>query len=90
MSYIHCTTEYTTVQVLGSALYLDTEVTDTSQSVRDARFGLAQPVVIRDAHIVHVRQELVFLREQQIIQPFTAALLHTLEAEFEVHWDLFT
>lgn len=35
-------------------LYLKEEVADPSQTVGDARLGLSQPVVIRDADIVHV------------------------------------
>lgn len=35
-------------------LHLNEEVADSSQTVGDAGFGVAQPVVVRDAHIVHV------------------------------------
>lgn len=51
-------------------LHLHEEVADPSKTVGDARFGLSQPVVVRDADIVHVFQEGVFSREHQIIQTF--------------------
>lgn len=35
-------------------LYLKEEVADSPQSVSDAGFGFAQPVVVRDADVVHI------------------------------------
>jgi hypothetical protein len=37
---------------------LDEEVADAAKAVRDARLLLAQPVVVGDAHVVHLLQEL--------------------------------
>lgn len=65
-------------------LHLHEEVADPSQAVGDARFGLSQPVVVRDADIVHVFQKGVFSREHQVIQTFWPRLLHSLKAELNV------
>jgi hypothetical protein len=43
------------VQVLAGALDLEEEVADAAQAVRDARLVLAQPVVVGDAHVVHLK-----------------------------------
>lgn len=65
-------------------LHLHEEVADPSKTVGDARFGLPQPVVVRDADIVHVFQKGVFLREHQFIQTFRTRLFHPLKTELNV------
>lgn len=40
--------------------HLQEEVADPSQAVSDAGFGLAEPIVVGDADIVHVFKEGVF------------------------------
>ena len=42
-------------------IYLQAEVAETSEAVGDAGLFLAQPVVVGDATVVDVRQELVVL-----------------------------
>lgn len=46
--------EHICVMLNQSRLHLDEEVADASQAVGDAGFGLAQPIVVRDADIVNV------------------------------------
>lgn len=64
--------------------HLHEEVADPSQAVGDARFGLPQPVVVRDADVVHVFEKGVFSREHQVIQTFWPRLLHSLKTELNV------
>ena len=42
------------------ALNLTGKITDTSQTIRNARFLFSQPVVIRNAHVVNIAEERVF------------------------------
>lgn len=49
------------MKFVGLSSYLDEEVTNASEAVRDTRLILPQPVIVRDAHIVHIFEELVFL-----------------------------
>lgn len=65
-------------------LYLKKEVADSPQAISDARFGFAQPVVVRDADIVHVFQESVFAGKHKLVQALWARFLHPFEAEFDV------
>jgi hypothetical protein len=44
-----------------TAFHLDEEVTNASEAVHDARPILPQPVIVRNAHIVPIFEELVFL-----------------------------
>ena len=68
---------------------LNKEIADSSEPVCEAGLVLAQPVVVRDAAIVHLLHELGILSlHQHRVQPLAAALLHTLEAEFEVDGNL--
>lgn len=50
--------------------YFNTEVTDATETISDARFSLAQPIVVRDANIVSASQELVLLCLQEILEAF--------------------
>lgn len=68
--------------------HLNEEVADSSQAVGDAGFGLAQPIVVRDADIVHIFEEGVFSSKHQFVQALRSRLLHPLEAEFDVDWKL--
>lgn len=65
-------------------LYLKEEVADSPQTISDAGFGFAQPVVVRDADIVHVFQESVFPGKHKVIQALWAWFLHPFKAEFDV------
>lgn len=65
-------------------LYLKEEVADSPQTISDAGFGFAQPVVVRDADIVHVFQESVFSGKHKLIQALRARFLHPFEAELDV------
>lgn len=65
-------------------LYLEEEVADSPQTIGDAGFGFAQPVVVRDADIVHVFQESVFSCKHKIIKALRAWFFHPFEAEFDV------
>lgn len=67
-----------------TGLHLKEEITDSSQAVGDAGFALAQPVVVRDADVVHVFKESVLSRKHKIIQTLRSRFLHPLEAEFDV------
>lgn len=67
-----------------TGLHLNEEITDSSQAVGDAGFVLAQPVVVRDADVVHVFKESVLSRKHKIIQTLRSRFLHPLEAEFDV------
>ena len=67
--------------------HLDEEVADAPQPVGDAGLVLAQPVVVGDAHVVHILEECVFLREDQRVQALGARLLHALQAEADVDRD---
>lgn len=49
-------------------LYLDKEIANSSQPVGNARLGLPQPVVIRDADVVDILKERIFAGENQLIQ----------------------
>lgn len=70
--------------VAANWLHLNVEVADSSEPVGDAGLGLAQPVVVRDADVVHVFQEGVFTGKHQLIQALGSRLLHPLEAELDV------
>ena len=63
---------------------LHEEVADASEAVGDAGLGLAQPVVVWDAHVVDVLQEGVLAGEDELIQTLWAGLLHPLKAELDV------
>lgn len=64
--------------------HLHEEVANPSQTVGDARFGLSQPVVVRDADVVHVFKKGVLSREHQFIQTFWTRLLHSLKTELNI------
>lgn len=70
------------------ASYLYEEVTDSPEAISDAGLRLAQPVVIRDAHVVHTLEEGILPGIHQLVQALRARLLHSLEAEFDVDWQL--
>lgn len=65
-------------------LYLKEEVADSPQPVSDAGFGFPQPVVVRDANIVHIFQESVFSGKNQLIQALWSWFLHPFKAELDV------
>lgn len=65
-------------------LYLEEEVADSPQTISDAGFGFPQPVIVRDADIVHVFQESVLSSKHQVIQALWAWFLHPFKAEFDV------
>jgi len=48
--------------------YLNKEVADSSQAISNAGLGLSQPVVVRNADIVHILKKSIFARENQLIQ----------------------
>ena len=71
--------------------YLDKEVADAPEPVRETGLVLAEPVVVGDAAVVHLLHELGVLPvHQHLVQALAAALLHPLEAELEVDWQLNT
>lgn len=75
------------LNVLNSAairLHLNVEVADSPQTIGDAGFGLAQPIVVGDADIVHVFKEGVFSGKDYFIQALRCRFLHALEAEFDI------
>ena len=74
-------TKHARMKILGSTINLDVEVTDATQTVCDARFVFAEPVVVRDTHIIHIFQPCVLLAVQKVIKTLTAALLHAFKAE---------
>lgn len=53
---------------MTSRRYLHEEVADSPQTVGDAGFVFAQPVVVRDADIVHIFQEGVLSGKHQVVQ----------------------
>lgn len=65
-------------------LDLNEEIADSSQTIGDTGFVLAQPVVVRDADVVHVLKESVLSRKHKIIQALRSRLLHPLKAEFDI------
>lgn len=56
-----CGLERNKAMFVGLSSYLNEEVTDASEAVCDARLILPQPVVVGNADVVHVFEELVFL-----------------------------
>lgn len=88
ISNLHIATKHTTVQVLRRTLDFNEEIADTAKSIGDAWFRLAQPIIVRDANIVHPFQEIVLSGVQQLVQPLAAALFHSLEDELNVNWHL--
>lgn len=64
--------------------HLNVEIADSSQTVGDAGFGFAQPVVVRNADVIHVFEKRVFSGKHQVVQTFRSRFFHPLEAEFEV------
>ena len=71
--------------LVSTLIYLDKEVADTPETVSEAGLVLAEPVVVRDAAVVHLLHELGVLPiHQHLVQPLAPALLHPLEAELEV------
>lgn len=75
---------FVTVVTTTCRPHLSEEVADSSQTVGDAWFGLAQPVVVGDADIVHIFQKGVLTRKNQLIQALRSRFLHPLKAEFDV------
>ena len=73
-SLVHCPTEHPAMEILGGAFdlgkskilfsvigaipNLNEKVANSSKAVSETRFVLAQPVVIRDAAVVHLLHEL--------------------------------
>ena len=66
---------------------LNEEVADAPEPVGDAGLVLPQPVVVRDADVVHILKEHVLLCKDQRIQAFGARLLHALQTEADVDGD---
>lgn len=67
--------------------YLDEKVADAPEAVGDAGLLLPQPVVVRNADVVHVFKEGVLLGKNQLIQALGARLLHALQTESDVNRD---
>lgn len=63
--------------LLFLVLYLNEVIADAPEAISDAGLLLAQPVVIRDTHIVHVFEESIFLCNNQVIKAFRTRFLHT-------------
>ena len=67
---MNCAPEDAGVEVLGAALDLDEEVADAPEAVGQARLLLAQPVVVGDAHVVHVFHEGgVLPADEKLVEP---------------------
>lgn len=71
----------------NAAQYLDEEVANAPETIGDTGLLLAQPVVVRNAHVVHIFEERVFSGEDQIVQAFGAGLLHAFQTESDVDRD---
>lgn len=67
--------------------YLDEKVADAPEAVGDAGLLLPQPVVVRNADVVHVFKEGVLLGKNQFIQALGARLLHALQTKSDVNRD---
>lgn len=67
--------------------YLDEKVADAPEAIGDAGLLLSQPVVVRNADIVHIFKEGVLLGKNQLIQALGARLLHALQTESDVNRD---
>lgn len=83
--YLHSSAEDTAVQIFCGTLDLNVKIANASQAVCDAWFLLAQPIIIGNANVVNVMQEIFFACEQQFVKSFAARLFHALEYEFNVH-----
>lgn len=79
--------EETPQNTKNSTRYLDEKVANAPEPVGDAGLLLPQPVVVRDADVVHVFEERVFPGKNQVVQAFGARLLHAFQTEPDVDWD---
>lgn len=72
---------------MENAGYLNEEVANAPETICDTGLLLPQPVIVRNADVVHIFKECVFTGKNQFVQAFGARLLHAFQAEPDIDWN---
>lgn len=71
----------------NSTRYLNEKVANAPETICDAGLLLPQPVIVRNADVVHIFEECVFPGKNQVVQAFRARLFHAFQTEPDIDWN---